>query len=140
MLTTNSRFMIWLASILGVCRPRLARQARTVASRPTAVPAIVTIGEKSVLLERAPSDVKKDDAKDVKVTPDQRPNRAARDRRARNLTRTTEESKAKREVVGSNRSFAFISLAGRSSPTNPAPGPAAFHLLDTHLSHTRPNQ
>ena len=56
--------------------------------------------KKSILLERAPSDVKKDGAKDVKVTPDQRPNRTARDHRAGNLTRTGEESKAKREVKG----------------------------------------
>lgn len=58
--------------------------------------------KKSILLERAPSDVKKDGAKDVKVTPDQRPNRTARDRRAENLTRTGEESKAKREVKGAH--------------------------------------
>jgi hypothetical protein len=36
----------------------------------------------------------------VKVTPDQRPNRAARIRRAGNLTRTREESKVKRELEG----------------------------------------
>jgi hypothetical protein len=39
---TNSRFMIWLASILGVCRPRLEVGPRDV-SQPTAVPAFPTV-------------------------------------------------------------------------------------------------
>jgi hypothetical protein len=46
MLTTNSRFMIWLASILGDCRPRLADNTQRNVPRPTAVPAILTIGKK----------------------------------------------------------------------------------------------
>jgi hypothetical protein len=45
MLTTNNRLMIELVSLLGDDRPRLAGEDSTELSRPTAMPAIVTIRE-----------------------------------------------------------------------------------------------
>jgi hypothetical protein len=54
--------------------------------------------KKSIVFERAPSDVRKDGNQDLKVAPEQRPNLSAKECRARNLIRIAKESKVKREA------------------------------------------
>ena len=138
MLTTISLIIVRLASILGVC-PRLgsAGHTRTVGSRPTAVPAIATF--ESIDPSRA-STVGKEirRCQRWKGTLDQRPNRAARIRRAGNLTRTRKESKAKREAGASQRARALSIRFFQSIECLYQPIEFAVDGLDVSLEDTRP--
>ena len=94
--------------------------------------------KKSILLERAPSDVKKDGATDVKVTPEQRPNRTARDRRARILPGPREESKAKREANGAQCSEVPFFRLFESVQSFQHTVELAIDLLDTLFEYSGP--